>query len=163
MYMDKLLSTIDLVEKDYNISNDNSTTFIIKTLADKKTKAVYLGSQSVLKIRALKTCWRLTIKSDLVDDYGKLNCIKYKENTEAKTVDIDYSELSEEFYRYVEEALRYSVIMYMPANLFACCSKYIECSSAKKCLHNDLLYAKGCWYRNNLENGRIFYGENSVK
>ncbi len=161
MYMDKLISIIDLVERDYNISNGNA--FKIKLLSDKKTRAVYLGSQSILKIKELKTCWRLTINSELVDDYFKLDCIKYKENAETNIVEIDYSELSEEFYRYVEEALRYSVTSYMPTNLFACCSKYVECSNAKKCLHNDLLYAKGCWYRSNLENDRIFYGKNSIK
>lgn len=45
-------------------------------------------------------------------------------------------------------------------NGFGCCSKYEECSDAKTCLHNDLLYAKGCIYRQNLENGYIFYGNN---
>lgn len=43
---------------------------------------------------------------------------------------------------------------------FGCCYKYKECSDAKKCLHEDLLYSTGCLYRKNLENGKIFYGEN---
>ena len=40
---------------------------------------------------------------------------------------------------------------------FGCCSKYKECSSAKKCLHTDFIYSKACQYRKNLENGNIFY------
>ena len=43
---------------------------------------------------------------------------------------------------------------------FECCSKYVECSDSKMCLHVDLLYAKSCRYRENLENNRIFYGKN---
>ena len=43
---------------------------------------------------------------------------------------------------------------------FGCCHKYVECSDAKKCLHDDLIYATACMYRKNLEQGRIFYGKN---
>ena len=43
---------------------------------------------------------------------------------------------------------------------FGCCHKYVECSDAKKCLHDDLIYATACMYRRNLEKGKIFYGEN---
>ena len=43
---------------------------------------------------------------------------------------------------------------------FACCSRFIQCSDAKKCVHDNKLYAKGCKYRANLEAGRIFYGKN---
>lgn len=44
-----------------------------------------------------------------------------------------------------------------PADKFGCCHLYKECSAAKKCLHYDLFYAKACWYRKNLEQGKIFY------
>ncbi len=43
---------------------------------------------------------------------------------------------------------------------FGCCHLYRECSDAKKCLHENLLYARGCSYYYNLVNGRIFYGAN---
>lgn len=46
------------------------------------------------------------------------------------------------------------------AEPFACCSSYVECSDKLQCVHNDLLYAKGCNYRRNLENGKVFYGIN---
>lgn len=46
------------------------------------------------------------------------------------------------------------------AEPFACCSSYVECSDKMQCVHYDLLYAKGCSYRKNLESGRIFYGVN---
>ena len=44
-----------------------------------------------------------------------------------------------------------------PTEKFGCCDLYRECSAAKKCLHRDLFYARACWYRKNLESGKIFY------
>ena len=41
-----------------------------------------------------------------------------------------------------------------------CCSRYEECSDAKKCVHPDKAIALGCGYRKILASGRIFYGAN---
>lgn len=41
-----------------------------------------------------------------------------------------------------------------------CCSRFNECSYEKKCIQPDRLLAKGCYYRQNLEKGKIFYGKN---
>lgn len=43
---------------------------------------------------------------------------------------------------------------------FGCCSRYEECSNAKTCIHPDPKFALGCWYHQNLIEGKIFYGEN---
>lgn len=42
------------------------------------------------------------------------------------------------------------------SDMFGCCSKYKECSEAKKCIRNDER-ALACWYRKNLEEGKIFF------
>ena len=42
---------------------------------------------------------------------------------------------------------------------FGCCSRYVECSDARKCIHPDAEMAVKCAYRNNLLNGRVFYGQ----
>lgn len=45
-------------------------------------------------------------------------------------------------------------------SMMACCNDFVRCSDALECLHKyDENYA-GCWYRKNLEKGRIFYGKN---
>lgn len=46
---------------------------------------------------------------------------------------------------------------------FGCCSHYIECSDAKKCIMSDVDkdFYRGCQYREKLESGRIFYGKNA--
>ena len=41
-----------------------------------------------------------------------------------------------------------------------CCSRYLECSDAKACIHPDKAFALGCGYRKVLNSGRIFYGKN---
>lgn len=43
---------------------------------------------------------------------------------------------------------------------FGCCYRYVECSNAKHCIHPDKVFSLGCKYRENLENGEIFYGVN---
>lgn len=45
-------------------------------------------------------------------------------------------------------------------NSFDCCSRYMGCSNAKKCIHPDIMMASQCTYRQRLNAGRIFYGEN---
>lgn len=41
-----------------------------------------------------------------------------------------------------------------------CCSRYLECSDAKTCVHPNKEFALGCGYRKILSNGHIFYGKN---
>lgn len=41
-----------------------------------------------------------------------------------------------------------------------CCSRYLECSNAKKCVHPDPAFALGCGYRKILASGKIYYGVN---
>lgn len=43
---------------------------------------------------------------------------------------------------------------------YDCCSRYLECSDAKTCIHPDRIMALGCGYRKILHSGRIFYGKN---
>jgi hypothetical protein len=58
---------------------------------------------------------------------------------------------------YIRPFLERAVEEYNPPKTFGCCHLYKECSAAKKCLHPQQIYARQCWYRENLENGRIFY------
>ncbi len=43
---------------------------------------------------------------------------------------------------------------------FGCCSEYMACSDAKKCVRKDAMFFGRCQYRQHLRNGRIFYGKN---
>ncbi len=41
-----------------------------------------------------------------------------------------------------------------------CCSRYMECSDARVCVHPDKAFAMSCGYRKVLGSGRVFYGKN---
>lgn len=43
---------------------------------------------------------------------------------------------------------------------FGCCSRYIECSDAKRCVNPDMDLSMRCYYKKNLRKGIIFYGKN---
>ncbi len=69
--------------------------------------------------------------------------------------------LSDNLIDLLRECIEYSVRNYVSkATRFGCCSHFNECSDARKCVHPNKLYACACYYKSNLENGRIFYGAN---
>lgn len=43
---------------------------------------------------------------------------------------------------------------------FGCCHLYEQCSNARKCVQPNGLFSLACYYRKNLEQGKIFYGIN---
>lgn len=49
---------------------------------------------------------------------------------------------------------------YLSSEGFDCCSHYMECSSARRCIHKDIMFAGQCRYRQKLLSGIIFYGQN---
>ena len=62
---------------------------------------------------------------------------------------------------YIKENIVYCLRNYhSKTKSFGCCSRFIECSDAKRCVHVNKLYATSCAYRRNLEAGNIFYGKN---
>lgn len=70
-------------------------------------------------------------------------------------------ELSTNLIDLLKECVDYSVRNYISkATRFGCCSRFNECSDAKKCVHPNKLYACACYYKSNLDRGRIFYGVN---
>lgn len=61
----------------------------------------------------------------------------------------------------LKECVDYSVRNYeSKATRFGCCSHFMECSDAKHCVHPNKLYACACYYKANLDQGKIFYGVN---
>lgn len=65
---------------------------------------------------------------------------------------------SSEFINCIVECVKDGIKNYVPKSAsFACCSRYQECSSAKECIHPNILYAKACQYRKNVDKGNIFY------
>lgn len=82
---------------------------------------------------------------------------KYDATTRA-IISVD-DNLLKEFFNFVIKAVldRY---FKDSSDSFGCCHLYEQCSDAKKCLHENKLYARNCIYGRNLAAGRIFYGKN---
>lgn len=92
----------------------------------------------------------LKSNANIVDVYSKF----FEKTDEKKRMEKD----SNDFINCLIECIRNGILNYVPkAAGFACCSRYQECSELKKCVHPNVLYAKACQYRKNLEQGNIFY------
>ncbi len=102
----------------------------------------------------LKTRFRICLKSNILN-YMNNNPLRIKDGYEI----LDFYNL-DEMIGTVKNAIFAELELYEPMWVFGCCSKYEQCSDARKCIHAYKLYAKGCQYRKNLEKGLIFYGKN---
>lgn len=84
-----------------------------------------------------------------------------KSDKELGMIRMRISKYSEGLVSYVRKSTEYCIKGYeSKAARFGCCSQFEKCSDAKKCIHENKLYSKACMYRDNLDNGRIFYGKN---
>lgn len=100
---------------------------------------------------------RLRVKGEIIKAIGQVN--------ESIKEDKWYTVLpmSTGQYKKLIEALKLKkkeIFDNLTVEPIACCSSFIECSDAKKCLHADDRFYNNCEYRKNLEQGRIFYGKN---
>ncbi len=102
----------------------------------------------------------ISVKNSLVstDIRGVIKQTPLKSPMNSTKLLFENSTYGIEFLKFV--VLEYSKA-YTPSERFGCCHLYIKCSDEKRCLANDKFHAKGCFYRENLENGHIFYGKNT--
>lgn len=52
---------------------------------------------------------------------------------------------------------KHSVFRSLITETFACCNDFRRCSAARQCLHPEDRFYNGCYYRKNLEAGKIFF------
>lgn len=84
-----------------------------------------------------------------------------KSEKAAGSVRVRIKKTSPNLTEYIRRNTVYCIQGYVSkATRFGACSKFVECSDAKKCVHENKLYSKACMYRNNLDQGHIFYGKN---
>lgn len=114
------------------------------------------------KIKLLKkspTFTALEIKDDLIDEADEIVSRKPISTLNGfSRVNLDNPERGKALLKAV--TLRFAEA-YVPTDSFGCCHLYEKCSDARHCLDDDKLRAKACFYRKNLESGRIFYGKNA--
>lgn len=84
-----------------------------------------------------------------------------KSDRDTGTVRVRMKKYSPNLTEYIRRHAIYCIEGYeSKAARFGCCSAFEKCSDAKRCVHKNKLYAKACMYRDNLDQGRIFYGKN---
>ena len=128
-------------------------TTILKLLSPKKKTPNHIQIETgidLFKIVGWTQDISVTPLMRTVDDNGKKKKVLYAYR-------LTFSDNSQAMH-YINSAMRLFVKGYQSSEpSFGCCHRYKECSSAKKCLHPNLLYSTSCVYRHNLENNRIFY------
>lgn len=89
------------------------------------------------------------------------NAIAKEFPSDSAFVHVFFANVDTFVFDYIEQNIFYCLSTYRSrAKSFGCCSKHIECSDAKRCIHENKLYSTACLYRKNLEAGKIFYGIN---
>ena len=84
-----------------------------------------------------------------------------KTDIKAGTIKVRIKKQSPLLIEYIKQNTIYCLKGYeSKATRFGCCSSFIQCSDAKKCVHENKLYGKACMYRSHLDAGEIFYGKN---
>ncbi|BBF41353.1 DNA polymerase III polC-type [Lachnospiraceae bacterium KM106-2] len=61
---------------------------------------------------------------------------------------------------YIRKHIIHKLSIYKSKNSFSCCSQFKRCSDERHCVHENLLYSTGCFYRMHLDKDEIFYGKN---
>lgn len=91
--------------------------------------------------------------------YPDIPLIKKKHETTTRAIISVANSKLKEFFSFVIKAVLDKYFK-EGSDSYGCCHLYMECSDAKKCLHENKLYARSCIYGRNLAQGRIFYGKN---
>lgn len=155
------LETINLIF--HSVSNELEYDIKYFTVETNKKKTLYsLLLEKNLYTKTNSDFTTFIVKNRLLSEDIDLSNITDKKTVKAPKdcteVKIDSTEHGITFLRAI--VLKYAKI-YMPSERFGCCHLYEKCSDEKKCIAKDKFHAKGCFYRENLENGRIFYGQNA--
>lgn len=133
------------------IENQKSySLWIIEPVTKKRSQMILTASQ-----RGNKNVkyGRIEVKKSIIDRY-KVDLFTVNERDPSVCYyDLPYGSAYSMIY-YITHSCAEN---FVPSDKFGCCHLYRECSAAGKCLHYDLFYARACWYRKNLESGKIFY------
>lgn len=129
---------------------------------NKGFETIYFCDIAVIKTIYAKKANRLEVTAKYFNSFGlgepdeKANWlgITYDEQTVCQI----YNGAKEVFKRCYKDSAEFT---------FGCCSRFIECSDAKKCTckkehgyNNTKRFSSGSMYKDNLDKGLIFYGKN---
>ena len=125
----------------------------------KQHSTIWLFHNAVIRIRKVENELRVEIKRDYLELFGLEKEATFRES------DASWGRLpsgNHTINRILDniEMVFEQCYLDTTVELFGCCSRYLECSDNKGCVHPDRRFAQGCMYKSNLEEGWIFYGVN---
>lgn len=124
---------------------------------DEKRNSVVLRIEEKTETEVELTLGRVQYESINTPETAEINI----RQSEPDTVRMKFDASDPAFIEYLKENTIYRIRNYSSKeSSFGCCSRYEMCSDAKKCVHENKLFACACQYKRNLESGRIFYGKN---
>ena len=173
-----MIENVEQIIKE-NISKDLLDKFSIEVLKNKEEDrgySIYLYSNVLMRIFTNFKEWyrfEFLYNDDLINKFPKEVIVKRKTVSLEKRDVVIYQIDTPKNQDYLIDTVKklkdviyeqgeYIFNNHTPSFTYGCCGLYERCSDEKRCLQADIdrEYAKGCSYRNNLENGRIFYGKN---
>ena len=123
--------------------------------------SVFLYRQKALSMKITKNVSYITCNSSLLKQPDLItSSFKVYENTDQVRLNMDMTFDHEAFMDAFTQISRF-LRKFPSVERFGCCHRFIQCSDARRCLIYDSFEALGCYYRENLEAGRIFYGVNA--
>lgn len=130
----------------------------IDVAKNKSSISIKVKNRSPVKINPKKDCFWVEFRSIYDNRFAGYNLTHLKNENSRIVVNSfsDVMSLAPIFAAIAEAEVVFG------GNDFACCSRFVACSDAKKCIHPNPIFAASCIYRKNLEQGKIFYGKNKT-
>lgn len=133
----------------------SESVWLREPVTNKKSKMAF---NYAIKGRKNAQYFSITVKNKVV------SLLSVPENVTVKTINsdkestyINFDSWNDKVRTFAKAIITHYIETFEPSDKFGCCGKYAECSKEGKCIHDNKFYAKACWYRKNLESGKIFY------
>ena len=149
-FLKKVLPLLKSVGSSRNADPDDITARTRESYS-----SIYFRSSLIARIRLRGKLYTISIPDRLADAIPEGTSI-IKLASEKQFSRIEFEEASATS---ILEKATLLAIERVPKE-FDCCSRYMQCSDAKVCIHPDPKLSMLCGYRKILQSGRIFYGKN---
>ena len=138
--------------------NDISDTHLKFEKRKNYTSALF---DSSVIVRFTNKPFTISVPASFMPTSGEYTCLNISSAKDYIKIKVDAT--AESFQRNLLEKLLADVMQNFINKLpkeFDCCSRYMECSNAKHCVHPDQDFSLKCGYRKTLRSGKIFFGPN---
>lgn len=133
----------------------NKSLWMVEPVSGAKSKMIFSFEEMG---RTGNKYFRITLKTSKVSDITPPDSVSVSvKNTDPSITYICFQKPDEAIIECISKLIQSYVETFEPSEKFGCCHRFKECSAEGKCLHPNLFYAKACWYRKNLESGKVFY------